>query len=172
MNRRPLLAAVTFGACFVTGVIAAPAVAQTFSLDFGSGGSTTGRVVQLVALLTVLSLAPSILVLVTSFTRIGGVLSFLRSAMGVQQTPPNAVLVSLALFLTAFVMGPTLETSYREGVLPLMEDDHRGGSVQPHACADPCFHAAPRARAGPPPFHGPRAEFSSPPRRRKRRFGR
>ncbi len=122
MNRRPLLAAVTFGACFVTGVIAAPAVAQTFSLDFGSGGSTTGRVVQLVALLTVLSLAPSILVMVTSFTRIVVVLSFLRSAMGVQQTPPNAVLVSLALFLTAFVMEPTLETSYREGVLPLMEE--------------------------------------------------
>lgn len=98
-----------------------PADAQTFSLDLGGAGSTTGRIVQLVALLTILSLAPSILVMVTSFTRIVVVLSFLRSAMGIQQTPPNAVLVSLALFLTAFVMGPTLERSYKNGVLPLME---------------------------------------------------
>lgn len=60
-----------------------PAEAQNFSLDLGEGGSTTGRMVQLIALLTLLSLAPSILVMVTSFTRIVVVLSFLRSAMGV-----------------------------------------------------------------------------------------
>ena len=99
-----------------------PAVAQSLSLDLGSGASSTGRIVQLIALITILSLAPSILVMVTSFTRIIVVLSFLRSAMGVQQTPPNAVLVSLALFLTAFVMTPTLERSYREGVAPLIEN--------------------------------------------------
>ena len=102
--------------------LASPAFAQTFSLDLGAGGSTTGRIVQLVALLTVLSLAPSILVMVTSFTRIVVVLSFLRSAIGIQQTPPNAVLVSLALFLTAFVMTPTLEQSYKEGIEPLIAD--------------------------------------------------
>ena len=97
--------------------------AQTFSLDLGAGGgSTTGRIVQLVALLTVLSLAPSILVMVTSFTRIVIVLSFLRSALGVQQTPPNAVLVSLALFLTAFVMAPTLERGYQDGLVPLLDN--------------------------------------------------
>ena len=99
-----------------------PAEAQNFSLDLGEGGSTTGRMVQLIALLTILSLAPSILVMVTSFTRIVVVLSFLRSAMGVQQTPPNAVLVSLALFPTIFVMGPTLEASYKNGLLPLIEN--------------------------------------------------
>ena len=99
-----------------------PAVAQSLSLDLGAGASSTGRIVQLIALITILSLAPSILVMVTSFTRIIVVLSFLRSAMGVQQTPPNAVLVSLALFLTAFVMTPTLERSYREGVAPLIEN--------------------------------------------------
>ena len=99
-----------------------PAVAQSLSLDLGSGASSTGRIVQLIALITILSLAPSILVMVTSFTRIIVVLSFLRSAMGVQQTPPNAVLVSLALFLTAFVMAPTLEKSYLEGVAPLIEN--------------------------------------------------
>jgi flagellar biosynthetic protein FliP len=99
----------------------AGASAQSFSVDFGGEGSTTGRIVQIVVLLTVLSLAPSILVMVTSFTRIVVVLSFLRSALGVQQTPPNAVLISLALFLTAFVMAPTLERSYREGLVPLLD---------------------------------------------------
>jgi len=96
------------------------AVAQSFSLDLGPGASSTGRIVQLIALITILSLAPSILVMVTSFTRIIVVLSFLRSAMGVQQTPPNTVLVSLALFLTAFVMSPILEKSYQEGLAPLI----------------------------------------------------
>jgi flagellar biosynthetic protein FliP len=100
---------------------AATASAQSFSLDLGGEGSSTGRLVQIIALLTVLSLAPSILVMVTSFTRIVVVLSFLRSALGVQQTPPNAVLISLALFLTAFVMAPTLERSYRDGIVPLLD---------------------------------------------------
>ena len=101
---------------------AGDAAAQSLNLDFGEGPTTTGRVIQLVALLTVLSLAPSIIVMVTSFTRIVVVLAFLRSALGTQQTPPNAVLVSLALFLTAFVMGPTLETAYETGVKPLMAE--------------------------------------------------
>lgn len=105
-------------------LLAWPAAAQELSLDFGlDGTTTTGRIVQLVVLLTVLSLAPSIIVMFTSFTRIVVVLSLLRSAMGTQQTPPNTVLVSLALFLTAFVMAPTLETVYREGVEPLVADE-------------------------------------------------
>ncbi len=116
--RYPLCA----GAAVLVAAAALPVAAQTFSLDLGAGGSTTGRIVQLVALLTVLSLAPSILVMATSFTRIVIVLSFLRSALGVQQTPPNAVLISLALFLTAFVMAPTLERSYKEGLVPLLDN--------------------------------------------------
>lgn len=99
------------------------ATAQALNLDFGDGGSTTSRVLQLVALLTVLSLAPSIIVMVTSFTRIVVVLAFLRSAMGTQQTPPNTVIVSLALFLTAFVMAPTLETAYNDGIVPLLAEE-------------------------------------------------
>jgi flagellar biosynthetic protein FliP len=99
------------------------AFAQQLSLDLGESGSLTGRVVQLVALLTVLSLAPSILVMVTSFTRIVVVLSLVRSAMGVQQTPPNSVIVSLALFLTAFVMAPTFERAYDEGIEPLINEE-------------------------------------------------
>lgn len=103
--------------------IAGPAAAQSLSLDLGGGDpSATGRIVQIIALLTILSIAPSILVMVTSFTRIVVVLSFLRNAMGVQQTPPNAVLISLALFLTAFVMAPTLEKSYQDGIAPLLEN--------------------------------------------------
>ena len=107
MSRR-LLAAVAF-------LLLTPlaAEAQSLTVDFGGeGGSSTARIVQLVMLLTVLSLAPAILVTVTSFTRIIVVLSFLRNALGVQQTPPNVVLISLALFLTGFVMAPTLQASY------------------------------------------------------------
>lgn len=104
-------------------VMADPALAQSLNLDFGDGPSATGRLVQLVALLTVLSLAPGILVLMTSFTRIIIVLSFLRNAMGVQQTPPNIVVISLALFLTGFIMAPVFEASYREGILPLVNEE-------------------------------------------------
>lgn len=107
-------------------LMADPAAAQQFSIDLGGGGegqTLTGRIVQLVALLTVLSLAPSILVMVTSFTRIIVVLSIVRSALGMQQTPPNTVLVSLALFLTAFVMAPTFEQAYDEGIAPLIAED-------------------------------------------------
>jgi flagellar biosynthetic protein FliP len=100
-----------------------PALAQSISLDLGGiEGSSTGRIVQMMALLTVLSLAPAILITVTSFTRIIVVLSFLRSALGTQTTPPNIVMVSLALFLTGFVMAPTLEKSYQDGIAPLIED--------------------------------------------------
>jgi flagellar biosynthetic protein FliP len=115
------LARIALGAAGLA-ALAGPAAAQSFTLDLGDGGTTTGRIIQLMALITVLSLAPSILVMVTSFTRIVVVLSFLRNAIGLQQTPPNAVLISLALFLTAFIMAPTAETAYREGIVPLMEN--------------------------------------------------
>jgi len=99
------------------------AEAQELTLDLGEGGQLTSRIVQMLALLTVLSLAPSILIMVTSFTRIVVVLSLMRSALGVQQTPPNTVIISLALFLTFFIMAPTLEQSYREGILPMVNEE-------------------------------------------------
>ncbi len=99
------------------------AVAQSVNIDLGGEGSTAARIVQLVALLTVLSLAPSILIMVTSFTRIIVVLSVLRSAIGTQQAPPNMVMISLALFLTAFVMAPTLERAWQDGIAPLMAEE-------------------------------------------------
>ncbi|MEM9879817.1 MAG: flagellar type III secretion system pore protein FliP, partial [Pseudomonadota bacterium] len=109
--------------CVLAVLIAAePAFAQELSLDLGQEGTLTGRVIQLVLLLTVLSLAPSILITVTSFTRIIIVLSLLRTALGTQQSPPNIVLISLALFLSGFVMAPTFQTAYDDGLKPLIEE--------------------------------------------------
>ena len=100
-----------------------PAAAQDISINFGQGAGLTERVIQLVALLTVLSVAPSILVMVTSFTRIVVVLSLLRTALGTATAPPNAVIVSLALFLTVFVMGPAFQRAYDQGVKPLIANE-------------------------------------------------
>ncbi|MFY8031207.1 MAG: flagellar type III secretion system pore protein FliP [Devosia sp.] len=105
--------------------IALPTIAfgQDISVDFGDDATLTERAVQLVGLVTFLSLAPSILVMVTSFTRIVVVLSLLRTAIGLQTAPPNSVMVSLALFLTIFIMGPTLQQSYDAGIAPLIAGD-------------------------------------------------
>lgn len=86
------------------------------------GGAFSSKILQVIAIVTILSIAPSIVVMVTSFTRIVVVLSFVRSAMGLQQTPPNQVLISLALFLTMFIMMPTMEVSYNNGIKPLLEE--------------------------------------------------
>ena len=110
-------------ACGIIALGLAPAAAQDISVTFGQGQGLTERVLQLVALLTVLSLAPSILVMVTSFTRIVVVLSLLRTALGTATAPPNAVMISLAMFLTAFVMWPTFTTAYDTGVRPLMANE-------------------------------------------------
>jgi flagellar biosynthetic protein FliP len=82
-------------------------------------GSASGRIIQFVALITVLSLAPGLLIMVTSFTRIIVALSFLRSGLGLQTTPANLVMVSLALFMTFYVMGPTFDRAWQDGVRPL-----------------------------------------------------
>ena len=102
-------------------VFPAVAAAQAINIDLGTGAGLSERVVQMVGLLTVLSLAPSIVIMTTSFVRIVVVLGLLRTALGLQQSPPNAVLISLALFLTAIVMGPTLQKSYEDGIRPLMD---------------------------------------------------
>ena len=106
-------------------VLLAPSLAwsQSVNIDLGAAGQAgaTGRLVQLTALITVLSIAPSLLVMVTGFTRIVIVLSLLRSAIGAQSTPPNTVLIGLALFLTFFVMQPVLDQAYTTGLLPMTE---------------------------------------------------
>lgn len=113
---------VLWSAALLTPLLVGAACAQTLSLDMGEGGTFTGRMLQMILILTVLSLAPSILMMVTSFTRVVIVFSFLRNAMGLQQSPPNTVLVSLALFMTAFIMAPTLQKSYEEGIAPYMHE--------------------------------------------------
>ncbi len=97
------------------------AYAQSVTVDLGPNGGITERAFQLVAMLTVLSLAPSILVMVTSFTRIVIVLSLLRSALGTQSAPPNIVMIALALFLTGFIMQPAFEQAYDTGIRPMIE---------------------------------------------------
>lgn len=109
-------------------LLAAPALAQSFSIDLGATdatgpNSTTGRIVQLLLLMTVLSVAPAILMMVTSFTRIVIVLSILRRALGTNTTPPNVVMMSLAIFITVFVMAPTFQAAWDQGVQPLIEGE-------------------------------------------------
>lgn len=111
-------------AALVAFLIALPvaAFAQQLSLDVGQGGSATARIIQIVALVTLLSVAPSLLLMVTSFTRIIIVLSFVRTALGTATTPPNQVLVALAMFLTFFIMAPTFQQAYDDGIAPLVAE--------------------------------------------------
>ena len=104
--------------------LAGTALAQSLTLDLGgpTAGSSTARIVQFLTLMTVLTLAPSIMIMVTSFTRIVIVLSLLRTALGTQQSPPNVVMMSLALFLTGFVMAPVFTEAYTNGISPLIEE--------------------------------------------------
>ena len=93
------------------------------TIDLGqTGPKQTAVVLQILALLTVLSLAPAFFIMVTSFTRVVIVLSFLRQAMGTPQVPPNQVLISLALFITVFVMAPVGEAVYSQAVQPLLAE--------------------------------------------------
>ena len=99
--------------------------AESFSTELEhllSSSSMTSRLMQIFMLITILGLAPSILIMVTSFVRISIVLSIVRTALGLQQSPPNQVLISLALFLTFFIMSPTLQESYDNGLKPMLEE--------------------------------------------------
>ncbi|MFC7611435.1 hypothetical protein ACFQT2_27255 [Pseudoroseomonas aestuarii] len=111
-------------------MLASPALGQSVSLNLGpsggqmaaSGGqSLTTNVVALIVATTLLAMAPGLLVVATSFTRIVVVLSMLRTALGLQQSPPNTVIVSLAMFLSAFVMAPVLERAWNDAARPLIE---------------------------------------------------
>ena len=101
----------------------AAAAGPSVSIDLGSDApKQTAVVVQILILLTVLSLAPALFIMVTSFTRIVIVLSFLRQALGTQAVPPNQVLLSLAMFLTMFIMAPVGQAVYADALKPLMDD--------------------------------------------------
>ncbi|MEQ1563236.1 MAG: flagellar type III secretion system pore protein FliP [Nitrospira sp.] len=118
-----LLIALTCGLSFGLVQDAVGGTNPSVTIDLGqTGPKQTAVVFQILALLTVLSLAPAFFIMVTSFTRIVIVLSFLRQALGTQQVPPNQVLISLALFLTVFVMAPVGQTVYSQAIEPLLAE--------------------------------------------------
>lgn len=111
-------------AMFVMALLsAAPALAQQVTVDLGEGASLAGRSVQLILLITVLGLAPGLVVMITCFPFIVTVLSILRQAIGLQQAPPNMLIVSLALFLTWFIMDPVFTEAWNAGLGPLSRDE-------------------------------------------------
>jgi flagellar biosynthetic protein FliP len=114
-----------FIAALLLVLTAAESSAQTVDLGSlipGGGASATGRIIQLVAILTILSVAPGLLIMVTSFTRFVVALSFLRSGLGLQSAPPNLVLISLSLFMTFYVMAPTFDRAWQTGLKPMMDN--------------------------------------------------
>jgi len=123
VKRAALFTTVLALALASAGAVFAQEAAPALSLNLGTGEGLTARVLQLAALITVLSLAPSIIIMTTSFVRIVVVLSLLRTAIGLQQAPPNVVIVSLSLFLTAFVMQPVWQASYDAGIGPVMREE-------------------------------------------------
>jgi flagellar biosynthetic protein FliP len=125
MNRRRLLLAAATAAVIGVALLPHAAFAQSFNIDFGptsatGPNSTTTRIIQLLLLMTALSVAPALLMMVTAFTRIVTVLSILRHALGTNTSPPNAVVMSLSLFLTIFIMSPTFEGAWSTGIQPLI----------------------------------------------------
>ncbi len=106
----------------LTGAQASAQTVDLGSLIPGGGASATGRIIQLVAILTILSVAPGLLIMVTSFTRFVVALSFLRSGLGLQSAPPNLVLISLSLFMTFYVMAPTFDRAWQTGLKPMMDN--------------------------------------------------
>ncbi len=104
-------------------LFAVPVAAQDFTVSLGDEGSLSARTIQLFALITVLSLAPGLAIMITCFPFIVTVLSILRQAIGLQQSPPNMLIVSLALFLTYFVMEPVFTAAWQDGIAPLTNQE-------------------------------------------------
>ncbi len=102
--------------------IASAAITGNDLEQFFGSSSMTSRLLQIFMMITIIGLAPSILIMVTSFVRISIVLSIVRTALGLQQSPPNQVMVALAMFLTFFIMSPALEESYEQGLRPMLDE--------------------------------------------------
>lgn len=103
--------------------VGSPATAQDISISLGDDGSLSARAIQLILLITVLSLAPGLAIMITCFPFMVTVLSILRQGIGLQQSPPNMLIISLALFLTYFVMEPVFTDAWANGVEPLIRDE-------------------------------------------------
>ena len=115
--------------------LAAPAMPALLVQSDGAGGQSYSLTLQAMALMTVLTLLPAFVLMMTSFTRIVIVLAILRQAIGTVQTPSNQIVIGLALFLTLFIMGPTFEEAYREAVTPYMEEKMDAGQAITRAIA-------------------------------------
>ncbi|WP_390895975.1 flagellar type III secretion system pore protein FliP [Ruegeria arenilitoris] len=112
------------GRCALAILVLTPALAsaQELSLSLGDGGSISARTIQLILLITVLSLAPGLAIMVTCFPFLVTVLAILRQGIGLQQSPPNMLIVSLALFLTYFIMEPVFTQAWDTGIRPMVEE--------------------------------------------------
>nr|WP_170447459.1 flagellar type III secretion system pore protein FliP [Ruegeria arenilitoris] len=110
--------------CALAILVLTPALAsaQELSLSLGDGGSISARTIQLILLITVLSLAPGLAIMVTCFPFLVTVLAILRQGIGLQQSPPNMLIVSLALFLTYFIMEPVFTQAWDTGIRPMVEE--------------------------------------------------
>ncbi len=104
-------------------LVPTPAAAQTFTLDLGDDASMAGRAVQLLVLVTLLSLVPGLAIMITCFPFVVTVLAILRQAIGLPQSPPNMLIVSLALFLTYFVMEPVFLEAWAKGIGPMLDGE-------------------------------------------------
>ena len=102
-------------------LLGSDAFGQDISINLGDDGSLSARAIQLFLLITVLSLAPGLAVMITCFPFIVTVLSILRQGLGMQQAPPNMLIVSLALFLTYFVMEPVFAQAWSMGISPFVD---------------------------------------------------
>lgn len=107
---------------FALTMFAEPVIAQEISISLGDDGSIAGRSIQLLILVTILSIVPGLAIMITCFPFIVTVLAILRQAIGLQQSPPNMLIISLAMFLTYFVMEPVFTQAWVTGIEPLIQD--------------------------------------------------
>ena len=121
MIKKLFFPAILFG---IVLLLSSPALAQNISLNIDdvSTGTASARILGVLALITILSLAPSIVIMMTSFTRLIVVFSITRSALATNATPPNMVFISLALFMTIFIMTPAFEKSWEQGIKPIIDE--------------------------------------------------
>ncbi len=139
------------GLAVLLALAAGPLAAQDVTIDLGEGaGALSNQTIGLFALVTILSLVPGIAVMITCFPFIVTVLSILRQAIGLQQSPPNMLIVSLALFLTWFIMDPVFQEAWTRGVQPLL--DERIGVEQAFASTMAPFRVFMAARVDPETF--------------------
>lgn len=143
-------AAIYLAAIALAVLLPIPASAQDLTISLGDENALTARTIQLILLITVLSLAPGLAIMITCFPFLVTVLAILRQAIGLQQSPPNMLIVSLALFLTYFVMEPVFTEAWETGVRPIVDGEMAVEEALPLALQP--FRAFMAARVDPDTF--------------------